>query len=154
MTTYYEKNREERLKKANDYYKNNKEKVKEYQQDFRSTEESKEYQHEWRKKNIERRILLGAQNRAKKKNIECSLVLEDIIIPDLCPILGIQLKKDNKGHAQDSSPSIDRIDSKKGYIKNNIRIISFRANTIKNNATIEELELVLKDARNIIQLPK
>ena len=98
--------------------------------------------------------MLGAQNRAKKKNIECSLVLEDIIIPDLCPILGIQLKKDNKGHAQDSSPSIDRIDSKKGYIKNNIRIISFRANTIKNNATIEELELVLKDARNIIQLPK
>ena len=42
---------------------------------------------------------------------------------------------------------IDRIDSSKGYVKGNVRVISKRANTLKNNATIEELELVLKDLK-------
>ena len=64
------------------YYEKNKDKVKEYQREYRATEEAKEYQKEyqskyganWRESNTEKRLLLGAKNRAKKKNIECSLV--------------------------------------------------------------------------------
>ena len=44
-------------------------------------------------------------------------------------------------------PSLDRIDGAKGYVKGNVRVISHRANMLKNDATIEELELVLKDLR-------
>lgn len=45
------------------------------------------------------------------------------------------------------SPSLDRIDSSKGYVKGNVRVISARANMLKNNATVEELTLVLKDLK-------
>lgn len=43
------------------------------------------------------------------------------------------------GGYSDYSPSIDRIDSTKGYTKDNIQIISSIANRMKWNATKEQL---------------
>lgn len=43
------------------------------------------------------------------------------------------------------SPSLDRLDSSKGYVKGNVRVISKRANQLKNNATVEEMRMVLAD---------
>lgn len=43
------------------------------------------------------------------------------------------------------------IDSSKGYIKGNVWVVSKRANTIKNNATLEELELLVANLRNKIK---
>jgi cupin superfamily acireductone dioxygenase involved in methionine salvage len=37
------------------------------------------------------------------------------------------------------APSIDRIDNTRGYIKDNIIIVSRRANILKKDATIDEL---------------
>lgn len=48
------------------------------------------------------------------------------------------------GHPTDNSPSIDRIDNLKGYTKENIKIISHRANAIKRDASVEEVEKILK----------
>lgn len=45
------------------------------------------------------------------------------------------------------SPSIDRIFPDRGYVQTNCRIISNRANTLKSNATVQEMELVLTDLR-------
>lgn len=85
----------------------------------------------------------SARDRAKIKGIEFTITIDDIIIPDTCPVLGIPLKTNKLGTDISSSPSIDRIDNSKGYIKDNIAIISHRANTLKNDGTIEELELLI-----------
>ena len=82
--------------------------------------------------------------RAKAKGIANTLTLEDIIIPEFCPVLGIKLEQGKgSGGRIDSSPSIDRIDTSKGYTPDNIKIISWRANKLKSNSSIEEMEAIL-----------
>jgi hypothetical protein len=89
-----------------------------------------------------RKVLFNAaKKRAKDNNIDFNLELDDIILPLKCPILGIELVF-NTDKAKDNSYSIHRIDPNKGYIKSNIQIISFKANTIKNNASLTEIEKV------------
>lgn len=81
-----------------------------------------------------------AATRAKKKGIVFDLKPEDIVIPDVCPVLGIKMER---GGAQWNSPSLDRFDNSKGYTPDNVRVISSRANQIKSDATAEELLRVL-----------
>ncbi len=76
--------------------------------------------------------------RATAKNVPFDLTLEDLDLPEVCPILGIPLKF-NKNGADDDSYSMDRIDNTKGYTKNNVQIISLKANKLKNNGTLDEL---------------
>lgn len=86
-------------------------------------------------------ILSRLKSRCKQRNLSFDLDEQDIIIPQFCPILGIPLKFNSS--LQDDSVSVDRIDPKQGYIRGNIMIMSMRANRIKTDATIEELEKVL-----------
>ena len=88
-----------------------------------------------------------ARRRAKKKTLEFSIKKENLIVPEYCPALGIKLeynRKNNKINFNNTSPSVDRIDNNKGYTKDNIAIISWRANSIKGNATLEELKMLVK----------
>ena len=84
-------------------------------------------------------MLSRIRGRAKKNNIEFNLVEEDINIPEVCPILQIPLKGAGKVGPSPNSPSVDRIDPSRGYIKGNIQIISHKANTMKSDSTQEEL---------------
>tara|TARA_R110000737_G_scaffold103542_2_gene136776 strand:+ start:108 stop:722 length:615 start_codon:yes stop_codon:yes gene_type:complete len=60
--------------------------------------------------------------------------------PKVCPVLGIELDWNVKiNGGQDNSPSLDRIDSTKGYIPGNVMIMSKLANCMKQNATSEQL---------------
>ncbi len=94
-------------------------------------------------KNMPYKMFHSAKNRAKKKGIKFSLLIEDIVIPKKCPVFGIKLKTNN-GVIGDSSPSLDRIIPAKGYVKNNIRVICHKANTMKSNGTLRELELLVQ----------
>lgn len=98
--------------------------------------------------NLEGYIFRRAKTRAKKNNIPFNIEVSDVLIPKYCPVLGLELKSTlgtGKGHygPNDNSPSIDRINPDLGYVKGNVRIISHRANTIKNDATIDELKKVI-----------
>ena len=86
-----------------------------------------------------------AKSRAKKRGLEFSIEPSDIHIPEYCPYLGVRLSIDTL----DTSPSLDRIDSSKGYIKGNIQVISTRANKLKSDATEEQL---LAFARGILEV--
>lgn len=89
----------------------------------------------------QKRIWNRARSRATEKLLDFNIDLSDIVIPIVCPVLGIKLDLTSKSTRY--SPSIDRIDSSKGYVKGNIQVISNRANMLKNNATIDELKLVI-----------
>ena len=88
------------------------------------------------------------KSRCKKLGIEFDLEPSDIIIPKKCPVLGVKLiRYSNRGRGnkdRDKLWSIDRFDSSKGYTKDNIWIISQRANIIKNDATLPELETLVE----------
>ena len=84
----------------------------------------------------------SAKTRAKRKGLDFKLNPDDLTLPDKCPVLGIPLIVSEET-ASNNSPTIDRIDNSKGYIPGNIIIISFKANTIKNTASIEDLQKVL-----------
>src|SRR5271169_1259234 len=87
-----------------------------------------------RRKQPEKYILKAVRKRSKEMGTFCDLCKDDIIIPKECPILKIPLFIGDNAPS-DNSPSIDRIDNSKGYTKDNIIIISYRANTIKNSAS-------------------
>ena len=92
----------------------------------------------WAKANPEAKMLAMAKSRAKKRGLAFDLTREDIIIPAVCPVLGIAIT----GADVDHVPSIDRIDNAKGYVRGNIVVVSYRANRLKNDATPEELRLI------------
>src|SRR6516162_8076486 len=84
------------------------------------------------------------QEEGKRWNIPFDLELTDIVIPDVCPILGIPLKA-NQGTGQKkvghkpNSPSLDRLVPALGYVKGNVQVVSIKANQMKQDATPTEL---------------
>ena len=108
----------------------------------------KQYLRDWKDKNREKNLFQLARHRAKSKGIEFNIEISDIIIPDVCPILGLPIKKAIDGN-RDLSPSLDRIDNAKGYIKGNIQVISFKANAMKLTANKDELINFSKWVRTI-----
>jgi hypothetical protein len=97
----------------------------------------------FRHKSTEWRLLDGARQRARKKGISFDLSITDIKIPTHCPVLGIELKRGSGSVSLPSSPTLDRLLPYVGYTRDNVRVISMRANMLKNSATVEELEAVL-----------
>jgi hypothetical protein len=118
----------------------NKERRKAYAKKRGYTDADKDYYAKKRLNDPQWYLHAGAKNRAKKRNIEFNLQLDDIIIPEYCPILGIKIEMqfDSGQRAADNSPSLDRIDSTMGYVQGNVAVISYRANVIKNSGTAEE----------------
>ncbi len=89
--------------------------------------------------NKEKYILRSIKSRAKKLGVEFDLTVEDIQGVKVCPILGVELERGGL-FTKDNSPSVDRLIPTKGYTRDNVQIISDKANRMKNNASPEELE--------------
>lgn len=120
---------------------------------YKDIEMRREMSRRYRKKNLPRMaekqksyytrepivyLLNACKSRAKKAGVPFDLTKNDLVIPEFCPVLGIRLERGNKGF-HESSPSIDRIKPDLGYIRGNVVVMSFRANRMKCNATLEEV---------------
>lgn len=87
-------------------------------------------------------IWRNARNRAKEKGMAFSIDRGDIAIPEICPVLGIPISKGD-GPFLPNSPSLDRADNSKGYIKGNVQVISNRANMLKRDGTLDEFRKIV-----------
>jgi len=101
----------------------------------------------WRKENPAKYLWGLARQRAKKRNVYFDLLPEDIQVPTHCPVFGIPLVIGTSGlrGGSDNSPSLDRIDPNRGYVKDNVRVTSWKANNIKGAATLADLQVVVAD---------
>ena len=96
---------------------------------------------------LKQTLIRSARHRALKKGLEFNIEVKDIYIPKKCPILKTYLVCSTR-----YSPSIDRIYPDKGYVKGNIAVISTLANSMKANATPEELLIFAKNIKKYMDL--
>lgn len=97
----------------------------------------------------EQRIFYSARARAKRDGILFTIQRSDIVISKFCPLLGIPLVRGH-GSCSDNSPSLDRKIPALGYTPNNIWVISHKANTMKSNASLQEMEELVRNWRRML----
>lgn len=104
--------------------------------------------HKYRKSNKLKMLVEYARRRAMASGIDFDLSYDSLNVPEECPVLGIPLfsgfGEGKSSSGRYNSPSLDRIDPKKGYTNDNVIIISWRANRIKSDATLEELTKIAR----------
>lgn len=98
----------------------------------------------------EKYLVIRARSRAKRKGVPFDLTPADVVIPERCPILGTPLKlgkaqfREGRFGGAEDAPSLDRLDPARGYVPGNVAVISWRANRLKNNASLQELEAIVQ----------
>ena len=105
-----------------------------------------EYQRQSRHNNPRMHMVIDARARAKRNGIPCDIFTHDIEWPSHCPVLRIELIYGRSGEdgRRANSATLDRRSNALGYVKGNVFVLSHRANRIKSDATIEELEAILR----------
>lgn len=101
-------------------------------------------------------LFMRAKYRAKEDNSPFTITENDFEIPSHCPLLNIPIffhpriigSGRGSARAQDNAMSLDKIDPTLGYVPGNVRVISFLANSMKRNATREQL---IAFANNILK---
>lgn len=99
-----------------------------------------------------RELVNRCKATSKRKELPFNLTVDDIVLVDTCPVLGIVIDYD-LDKKSDNSPSIDRLIPEFGYVKGNVAIISERANRIKNDASVDEIRKLLEYLEEIFVAP-
>lgn len=97
------------------------------------------------KTTVEYRMWASAKWRAKQQLVPFDIAPEDIWVPEVCPVMGIPLVRHVgiRGPHRDS-PTLDKVDPAKGYIRGNVWVISHIANTCKQGLSISQLSILAK----------
>lgn len=83
------------------------------------------------------------RSKARRCGLEFAIEIEDLVLPTHCPIFGMPLVRAG-GSQTNASPSVDRIDNSKGYVKGNVVVVSLKANSIKRDTTLAELKKMVE----------
>lgn len=110
----------------------------EWRKEYRRRETVLDAQRERRRKDWPRIILHGVKYRCKQRGITFDLKPSDVVIPAECPILREPFDLTHSARSR-NAPTIDRIDPRKGYTPNNVRVISWYANRIKSDCESPEV---------------
>lgn len=70
-----------------------------------------------------------ARKRARETGQEFNISLESLPVPELCPVFGTPIKR----------PSLMLLDRSRGYTRDNVRVVSWRAHQLKANGSLSEL---------------
>lgn len=118
----------------------------------RLNKESKERRKQEDTHDYRRDMIWGMRTKAKRKGIPCdrTITFEEINIPTRCPCCNIMLIRAT-GYPTRNSPSLDKIIPHLGYVRGNIQVICNRCNTIKQDASFEELVRVAEFFRGIVE---
>jgi hypothetical protein len=181
MPTYYEQNKEKIKARAQAHYLQNKEKALERSIEWQKTHREKHlrYVADYAKRNPSvsaaankryrekhkgsltlhvRRMIGSSKRRAAEKgwdfNLDKDYIKSIWPLDNCCPILGIPFDMLSASVKNKAGPSLDRVDSTKGYIKGNVAIISWKANSIKNEGSAEEHQLIASWITEQIELMK
>lgn len=115
------------------------------QRAYRATEQYKinyrEWSKRWRRLNPEKTLYRSCKKRASREGLDFNIDFEDITIPSVCPILNEELV--SFGEDRRYWPSVDRVDNTLGYVKGNVRVISYKANMMKSDLLIWQVENLL-----------
>jgi hypothetical protein len=90
-------------------------------------------------KTYEYKLWTQAKSRARKFNRPFNIEVSDIIIPDICPLLGVPIFR-NVDKVGSNSPSVDCIIPELGYTKGNVWVVSYKANTVKGKLSLIQLQ--------------
>lgn len=96
------------------------------------------------------RLLRYWQTKRHRVKVDYTVTCEYLreIWTDICPALGIPISL-GLHQSSDNLAHLDRIDPNLGYVEGNVQWLSAKANRIKTNASIQELEKVLAHMRKI-----
>lgn len=94
----------------------------------------------------QRRAYSSKKAQASKRGIAFDILWEDIEFPTHCPVLRQKLNY-FAPPGDPSGASFDRVDPSRGYVAGNVRIICMRANRIKSDASLAELEALVEYVR-------
>lgn len=91
------------------------------------------------------RVYHAARTRAKKTGLPFDLDRDHIfsLCVTHCPALGLELTYNATGTPPNCA-SLDRIRPELGYVRGNVVVVSYLANTIKQNATAAEVAAVAR----------
>jgi len=121
--------------------------AKEYEKSEAGKKRNIKSQQKMHKKDPRKRMLRDARDRATHKSLPFNLTIDDILIPNKCPVFKISLSVSER-IASPNSPSLDRMVPELGYVKGNVRVISYRANQVKNDGTADEHEAIARWIRD------
>jgi hypothetical protein len=76
---------------------------------------------------------------AKHGAYEFNLSEDQLVWPTHCPVFGFELHYPGRYKGDPAGASLDRVNPKKGYTADNVRVISLRANLLRKDMTLAEL---------------
>lgn len=92
------------------------------------------------------RQYLSRKQNAKNNNIPFTILFNEIETPEFCPIFGLKLNYGWSGENQrdNAKATIDKVIPELGYVNGNVFVISWRANKLKSNMSLDELKSIIK----------